>query len=271
MRNADPFAESLDRLNALIFGEPGTGKTWLAASLGEIKRTLIVDIDRGLKTLTQVPKQWLKNLILVELDAFTDLDILYKACIKNDPAYWTKILNGRLSPEDPKYIKVTDPIEAIVMDTWSELNWEIAEEKRSIIGKQGDGSLKFRENIQIQDWGNIIDLQRLSLTAFRDAPISFICNCHEQVIVNEKLNTIRGLPSVSGKLAPEMGKYFDVVGHLVLGVQGARVLETQANYRYQAKSRIALPAKLTNPTFKVIFEEISRQALHGKEKQNGKS
>ena len=241
-------------LNILPYGEPGCGKTHFLGSVGECLYTLGVDVDKGFKTLRKVPQSWRDNIVPIQMDGFQDLDKIYKLTQRNDPDVWERELNKGVKKDDPNYVQIRKPFEAIAFDTWSELNWTVKEAKRAQIGKSGGGSLLWRENIQIQDWGNILDLHQLALIAFRDLPITFICNMHEQVIQNEHTKLIRGMPSLNGKLAGEMGKFFDVVGHMSVTPQGKYIMETKATNRYQAKSRINIDKTLENPTFKTLLE-----------------
>lgn len=245
-------------LNILAYGEPGCGKTRFLGSVAEVLYTLGADVDNGFKTLRYVPKEWLKNFVPIRVDAFADIDKLYKLVLKNDPDLWEREFNTvnkvMRDKNDPAYVRVLKPFEAIGIDTWSELNWIVKEAKRSLLGKQGGGSLVWRENIQIQDWGNILDLHQLAMEAFRDAPITFICNMHEQIIQDEKTKLIRGIPSLNGKLAAELGKYFDIVGHMSVNAQGEYIMETKTASRFQAKSRLPIDKTIKNPTFKGILQ-----------------
>ena len=44
-----------DPIFALVYGASGTGKTHLMGTVGELGRTLIIDIDQGIKTLRNAP------------------------------------------------------------------------------------------------------------------------------------------------------------------------------------------------------------------------
>lgn len=242
-------------LNVLPYGEPGCGKTHFLGSVGECLYTLAIDIDKGFKTLRKVPEAWRKNLVPIQMDGFQDLDKIYKLAQKNDPDAWEREINRKIKDKsDPRYQVIRQPFQAIAFDTWSELNWTVKEAKRQELGKSGGGSLLWRENIQIQDWGNILDLHQLALVAFRDLPITFICNMHEQVIQHEHTKVVRGMPSLNGKLAAELGKFFDVVGHMSVTPTGKYIMETRATARFQAKSRLNIEKTIENPTFKQLLE-----------------
>lgn len=231
-------------LNLLMYGEPGCGKTRFVGSVGEVFYTLGVDVDNGFKTLRLVPEEWRKNLVPIRLSDFADIDKLYHLAHDNDPDKWTKALE----------VPVEKPFEAIAIDTWSELNWVVKEEKRRLLGKDGKGRITWRDNIQIQDWGAILDLNTLAVKAFCDLPITFINCMHEVITQDELTKVIKGMPAINGKLAPEIGKFFDVLGHMGVSPQGKYFVETRATSRYQAKSRLALEAKIEDPTLKLMLQ-----------------
>lgn len=231
-------------LNLLLYGEPGCGKTRFVASVGELMYTLAVDVDNGFKTFRLVPPKWVENIQPVKLDGFKDIDKLYKLASANDPDKWSKELG----------VEIKKPFEALAIDTWSELNWEVKEEKRRLLGKDGKGSITWRDNIQIQDWGSIIDLNTLAIKHFCDLPINFVCTMHEIIKQDEVTKIVKGTPSINGKFAEEVGKYFDVLGHMAVSPQGKYVIETRATARYQAKSRLALDAKIEDPTLRKLME-----------------
>lgn len=233
-------------LNILAYGEPGCGKTRFLGSVGECLYTLAVDVESGFKTLRLIPQAWRKNLVAVRIDKFEDLDKLYQLLEKNDPARWTKALG----------VPIEKPFQAVGIDTWSELNWLVKEGKREQLGKQGGDSLAWRDNLQIQDWGSILDLHQKAMEAFRDLSMTFICNMHEQIIQDERTKVIRGVPSLNGRLAAELGKYFDVVGHMSVNPMGKYVMDTQATTRYQGKSRLSLGKTIEDPTFKKILDGL---------------
>jgi hypothetical protein len=238
-------------LNILPYGEPGCGKTRFALSAGEVLHTLFIDVDNGLRTAKTVPQTWLKNIVPMRMTDFTDIDRIYKLLMRNDPAELSKALSTPLMN-----VVVEKPFEAVVFDTWSEVNWEIKEQKRADIKKQGDGSLKFRPNIEIQDWGNIIDLNQLCIEAFRDLPITFICCMHEMYFEDKKGGRTSGTPSINGKFAAEIGKHFDIVGHMSVNVGGEYVMDTAMKARFQAKSRVPLEKQIKNVTYKGILEAM---------------
>jgi hypothetical protein len=54
-------------IDALIYGSPKSGKTLLAGSLAEGMKVIWVDIENGVHTLRQLPKEWLANITLISI------------------------------------------------------------------------------------------------------------------------------------------------------------------------------------------------------------
>lgn len=245
-------------LNILPYGAPGVGKTRFVSSVGEKLYTLGVDVDNGFVTFKKSPSEWTDNIFPIRMTDFRDIDAIYKLLNGNDPEKMTVAFNPKgMAKDDPKYRVVREPFRAVAFDTWSETNWHIVEKKREDVKKQGTGLL-FRENIQIQDWGAILDLNRLCIQAFREMPITFICSMHQMWYTDAKSAVVEGVPSVSGKFAPEIGKHFDIVGHMKVNNSGQYVMTTKPTQRMQGKSRLDLATEIVDPTFGKIWDALCK-------------
>jgi len=246
-------------LNILPYGEPGCGKTRFGLSTGEVLYTFYVDVDNGLKTALTVPQTWLKNIVPVQFKDFRDIDKIYKLLDKNDPDE----INTHLYGDDKTKWKVIKPFEAIVFDTWTEVNWNVKEfmrdklvtdSSRPMFKKQT--TLEFRPNFEIQDWGTMIDFNQMCVEAFRDLPITFICCMHEMFFEDKKGGRTSGTPSINGKFAAEIGKHFDIVGHMSVNIMGEYIMDTAMKSRFQAKTRIPLEKQIKNVTYKGILDAM---------------
>lgn len=86
-------ATDVDRINsAIIFGEYGTGKTWLAASANEIEDyapTLIVDIEGS---AAGVGRRY-PDVDIVKADTFDKLEFIRKDLLANQDAYGAVIFD----------------------------------------------------------------------------------------------------------------------------------------------------------------------------------
>ena len=89
MKVIDLHSKNADPIFALVYGASGTGKTHLMGTVGELGKTLIIDIDMGIKTLMSAPDiikaKYTDNITVVSFDKFQDLNEAYKLVEANDP------------------------------------------------------------------------------------------------------------------------------------------------------------------------------------------
>lgn len=239
-----------DKIFALIYGESGTGKTELVGTLGELGKVLVIDIDKGYKTLkfsTRVAP-YRSNIYVVSFDQFKDLDAIYKLTLANDPKQW-----GRA-------IGIEEKFDWLVLDTWSEMQWSMSEKLRKDKGLSGSG-LDYRANLQIQHWGAMTDLNKLAVESFRSCteasaknPINIVFTMQETMNKDEISGQIFGGPAIHGKLVQEMPAYFDIVVHTSVDIQGNFIASTKPKGKWPAKSRIKTIAEYKNPYARDIFK-----------------
>lgn len=239
-----------DKLFVLIYGASGTGKTELIGTLGELGKVLVVDIDKGYKTLkfSKRVAPYKNNLVVVSFDQFKDLDSLYKLAHANDPKQWSRAIG------------VEEQFDWIVLDTWSEMQWQMSEKLRKDKDMSGKG-LDYRANLQIQHWGALTDLNKLSVEAFRecttsstDRPVNIVITMQETMSKDDISGQIFGGPAIHGKLVNEMPAYFDVVIHTSVDLQGNFVATTKPKGKWPAKTRIKSNEEYKNPYAREIFQ-----------------
>jgi phage nucleotide-binding protein len=220
------------KINMLIYGNPGVGKTILACSADDIpecRKVLHLDIEGGTMS---VEKRYPK----VEFIRITDWDQLwniYNDLLRNAYDYSTIIIDN-LSEAQKIGMKA-------IMDVAKLRDPDIEEE----VPRQ-------------RDWGIILERMRLMVRAFRDLPTHTIITAHEKEETQQRTGLGIFKPSLSGKLANEVAGFFDVVVRMyVQEVDGesTRILATAASEDYIAKDRSdSLPEYMTNPTMQKIFQ-----------------
>lgn len=232
---------------ALVYGASGTGKTHLMGTVGALGRTLIIDIDRGIKTLKYAPDLQssgvLDNITVVSFDQFRDLNEAYKLIEANDPKQWSQKFGT----------EITQPFDWIIWDTWSEIQWYMLQEVRKNADRLGGGKLDFRKNIEIQHWGMLTDLNKLSIESFRDCKVNQIFTMQETLSKDELSGTVYGGPAIHGKMVQEMPTYFDIVVHTYTDISGNYCATTRSKGRWPAKTRFGVGEEYKNPTAKQIF------------------
>jgi len=115
---------------------------------------------------------------------------------------------------------------------------------------------------QMQDWLNVTFLTRALLRAFKDLPVNLIVTTTAQFATDEQLQVINRLPAMPGKMAWEVGKWFDVVGYLTTGGSQqkiTRTLQVQPYRNTEAKDRTGkLGANIAEPTMQIIYDAAFR-------------
>jgi hypothetical protein len=250
----DPVNEDLSGLRVLVYGAPGCGKTDLTASCGEYGYTLAIDIDNGFETFKRKHlAKYMPNIVPYRIEGMDDLDAIYQIAIQNDPGRWEVFFNDPKRNRGQKGTnKIREPFKIIAWDTWSEMQWEMGEKLRveKLVSTAEEAAhLKYRKNIEIQHWGMLTDINKLALHAFMDLKVVTFCTMHEVMEKDETTGAIYGGPAIHGKMVHEIGKYFGVMGHMYVDLQGKHVVATKTVQRWQAKSRLGDGEIISDPTF----------------------
>lgn len=231
---------------ALVYGASGTGKTHLMGTVGELGSVLHVDIDKGIKTLKyakDLQDGCLDNTTVISFDQFKDLNELYQLVDANDPEKWSKKFG----------VRVAKPFDWIIYDTWSEIQWSMMQELRKNNARLGNG-LDFRKNIEIQHWGQLTDLNKLSIESLRDCKVNQIFTMQETMSKDEISGIVYGGPAIHGKLVQEFPAYFDIVVHTSTDIQGRFCATTKSKGKWPAKTRLGEGQDYVNPRAKDIFK-----------------
>lgn len=259
MQVIDPSVDR-ERCFALGYGGSGTGKTHLAGTLGDFGYTLIIDADKGYKTLTKpnvpgITQKMRDNLVIVSVDQFKDLDTAYQLIADNDPDKWSKAL----STKDHK-IEITKPFDWGVWDTWSEMQWQMMQElrkKEGLLSSNMGKTLEFRKNVGIQHWGMLTDLNKLAIEQLRDVTYNGGMNqlflMQEKIDKNDDLGVVEKGPAIHGKMMAEMPTYFDIVFHTTTDAVGNFMATTKRKAGWPAKTRMGEGQEFKNPTAKEVL------------------
>ena len=250
MEAIDFEKEALEGIFALIYGESGSGKTHLVATLGAMGHVLIVDSDKGRRTVQRAEelKQYWPNIEIVSFDKFADLDALRKLCDKNSPEEWSKAVGKPIARK----------FDWVVIDTWTEVQWIMLQKLRNEKGLGGgeNESLAYRKNIEIQHWGMMTDLNKLAVESFKNISkkgLNVVFTMQESVIKDEITGiTVKG-PAIHGKLVKELPAYFEIVVHTYNDISGNWCATTLPKQGWPAKTRLGKGADLKNPVAKQIF------------------
>lgn len=251
MKLVDLNENNDDKVFGLIYGASGTGKTHLIATLADLGRVLVIDIDQGYKTIKFAkelqPRR--KNITIIDFKKFDDLDEAYKLVKANDPKKWSTALG---KPE-----AIPQPFNWVVWDTWSEIQWYMqtglrATESGMLSGNNGE-KLEYRKNFGIQHWGMMTDLNKLAIEKLRECNVNQIFTMQERMDKDEISGQTYGGPAIHGKLVQEMPAYFDIVIRTYADLQGVFCATTKPKGKWVGKTRLGVGAEYKDPTMKQIL------------------
>ena len=230
-------------LSVLVTGAPGVGKTVFAASIykyGPANPILFLDCDGGLMSVRDKP---LHVHTMTQSDA---IDRVVKL-VRRYPDAWSTVVLDSLSSY---YLMLLDEI------------------KR----KRGAGP---DDPNQIQDYQVALILSRRRMRQLTALPLHVVVTALENTRQDELLGIVRTEPSVSGKFAGEVGKYFDMHGNLSVLVRGKkriRILSVQPTRRFQAKDRTGLFGDdIENPNLARMVAAYCSQTMFVQEDSNAES
>jgi hypothetical protein len=239
-----------NKLFALIYGMSGTGKTHLAATYAlwhPDDNILLIDADQGSKTLLAPEFEDANNIFVVDFREFAELDEIYQLCEKNTVEGWIKKL-----PALKDTLK--KPFKCIVWDTWSECQWIFMDELRKKNGLRGKG-LNFRTNIQLQHWGQMTDLNKMSVIAFKELPIDCLFLMQSEVSTDAITQQVIKGPAIHGKLTTELPAMFNTVIYTYTTPKGEWAATTLPKLGWPAKVRGTEGKDLILPTMEGLLDD----------------
>ena len=226
------------KLNTLIYGPPGIGKTVLAgtASLhAPTSPVLYIDVEGGSMSMRDFYDK--RNIRIVRPTVF-DRDM---------ESYYTHLA----SPKNKFRTVVIDSGTEVQKLSMQCIMQKLYESRPDKIGSSPS----------LQEWGKNSDAMRKFVRFYRDLPINVIILCLQQEVKDEMTGQITVKPSFSGKLPDEICGMMDIVGKMstTLKTDGdrqelSRCILFQPQGSFLAKDRSnRLPAVLHDPTIEKIY------------------
>jgi hypothetical protein len=228
-------AETIKWINALFYGDPGAGKTWLSATAEDHKDTapiLFLDVEGGVTTIRKRK----------------DIDVVTVRSIDEVVKIHGKL---RGSPNCGGY-------GTVVVDSLTELQkLDMRTLMKEVVNKRPD----LDEDVPSQrEWGISRERMQRIVRGYRDLPINTIFTALAQE-ERDNAGTIKFVPSLPGKLRQDIPGFLDVVGYMSTDVDDGKIvrkLQFLGTRRVSAKDRTgALGNSLTDPTIPMIWDLIN--------------
>lgn len=224
------------KLNILVYGPSGNGKTRFGGTVAMVAKPLIASAESGLLSLRKLREELKVDFDYVDIKDFAELEEVYR--------YFK-------SPECRH--------DALVLDSLTEIQQVCMD---SILKSEN------REKAQMQDWGTLNIRMTKMIRSFRDLGIHFVVTALSAREKDEETQSFVSQPLLQGKLQDTVAGYFDEVFYLhsakVKDAQGKeevrRWLQTQGTNKIQAKDRSGrLPAECP-ASFGYVYKTIVGEA-----------
>ena len=225
-------ADKLTYINLLLYGDPGVGKTVLAASadaVPEMRPVIFIDVEGG----TFSVREKYPDVKVVRVQTWNDMQSAYDALYSGDHDYKTVVLDS-----------ITE-IQKFSMYNIMEF----------LVKKEPD---RDPDIPSMREWGKNIEQIRKLVRAFRDLPMHTVVTALAKTDKDTKTGAMKTTPSLSGKLANEVAAFLDIVGYQytkVMDDELRRFLLTATTDSQVAKDRSGLlPGVIENPTMSSIYD-----------------
>lgn len=224
-------------LKLLVYGTTGVGKTILSGSsfdVPDMTPVLFIDVEGGTLSL----KDRHPNIDVVRVQTWDDMQRVYDALLLTKHEYRTTVL-----------------------DSLSEIQkFSMYNIMREVVTKDSD---RDPDIPGLREWGKNIEQIRRLVRAFRDLPVHTIFTSLVAFDKDPKTGSVQARPSLSGKLAQEVGGFVDILVYMytkVIDGEVKRLLLTSGTDRHVAKDRSGhLPSVIESPDMQKIYDYINNE------------
>lgn len=237
-----------DWKSALLFGNPGAGKSWLAGSAAELGKVLYLDTEGGAASAI---RPWRKtgNITPIAISSHKQLEFMVHKVLTEKHDYETVVVDtvGTAQARAEKYFRSLPSM--------------ISPKTGEIDGFKVFGALK--DWLVAPTWRDDQDVIHGGLAwKLHEAPFRGILVAHDKQDRDES-GAVSIIPSLLGGAKDSLASVPDIVGYLTreeVDKQIERVLIVQSGGALTTKNRFGLPKKIYQPSFSKIAELIEEGA-----------
>jgi len=241
-------------LRMLVYGEPGTGKTWLCASAcldPDASPVLFLDYRGQVTSLRGHPDYAERiedgRLFLVRLGAYSDLNHIYTWMVGKDVPSLDKAWPNEGRPK------------TLVLDSITEL------QRLEVMRRAGNDPEVFTQDLErptIRNWGTLLDQFVLLARLFYDLQCHVIFTALERVDFDDKDKVTGHKIAMQGQASRQLPAYALTVMRLE---SAPRSMKDTFNVGYTVGHQSAskdqtgcLPAQIANPTVPKILWALAK-------------
>lgn len=251
-----PLDEHEEFVNALYYGEPGSGKTTAAASMAKLGTIVYVDAEAGLKVQPMKRLEIPTNAILrYKIDSFDDFQRLYqqlKKKLDEEPGSIAGVVFDSMTEIQKKLLQgITDTRYAK----------SVAQAKRGGFEVKDDPFETDRD-----EYGRMTEMCRRVARQFRDLECHTVFVCLDRRDVDKEGDGgVFYRPALTPAFSTDLMGYVDVVMYTMqeesddLHDRSRFVAVTRPTGKFRGKDRYgALPPSFPNPTFDRVVEFVHK-------------
>jgi len=254
--------EEIKYIKMLLYGEYGTGKTYLAGTAQDVKemRNVInIDAEGGNKVLA-----YRGDIPSIKVKKYSELNAIFEYlkahCMFRDTKNKNRLIASEAYFRGVPIESIKKPIiyNTVMIDSISEVTRYCMYD---LLGIDMD-TVKIGELLpspEFKEWNSMMEQIRLLIRKFRELPMHVIFVASRQWDKDEQ-NRQLFTPNIQGKLANEVQGFMDHVGYYTMEKNEAnevhRYLILQPGKTYQAKNRFVnyTGIYLTDPIMQDIYE-----------------
>lgn len=250
----EDFSEITKYLNLLAYGEPDTGKTYLAGTMQDhpdLHPALHLGFEQGLLTVA-----YRKNYHAKEIRTIMELEnavaLLQDDCRSAKPFFKSLIVDNATE------------LQSLDIDT------VMHEAKKAAIAKSRGDTVDI-DVPSMREWGKIGKRLRRAVVSLRDLPLHTIWTAWRGEYTDEATDITRYFPKLSGFMKSEFSGYFDIVGYMQKESRKVNdkdspfvTMQVQGTKRVKAKWRNKpdeVPAILEMPSMPMIWEFVQQSKI----------